>query len=52
MQFSRSYLVLTAGFFFAPQRVGDNSDDSFLGPVVSVRSLSESVRLFWAPAAP
>ncbi|KAH9065400.1 hypothetical protein EDB87DRAFT_1803373 [Lactarius vividus] len=49
-----SYLVLTAGFFFAPHRSGDESDDSttVLGPLVTVRTLTESVRLFWAPAAP
>ncbi|KAF8270796.1 hypothetical protein EI94DRAFT_1721930 [Lactarius quietus] len=47
-----SYLVLTAGFFFAPRPAGDNSDDNIFGPLVSVRSLTESVRLFWAPTAP
>ncbi|KAI0304407.1 hypothetical protein B0F90DRAFT_1249069 [Multifurca ochricompacta] len=47
-----SYLVLTAGFFFAPHRPGGDGEDSsattILGPVVTVRSLSESIRLFWA----
>ncbi|KAH9002599.1 hypothetical protein EDB86DRAFT_3120145 [Lactarius hatsudake] len=49
-----SYLVLTAGFFFAPHRSGDDSGDSstVLGPLVTVRTLTESVRLFWAAAAP
>ncbi|KAH9049900.1 hypothetical protein EDB84DRAFT_1390229 [Lactarius hengduanensis] len=48
-----SYLVLTAGFFFAPHRSGDDGEDStVLGPLVTVRTLTESVRLFWAPAAP
>ncbi|KAI9512430.1 hypothetical protein F5148DRAFT_902069 [Russula earlei] len=46
-----SYLVLTAGFFFAPNRKGSDGEDSVttvLGPMVTVRSLSESLRLFWA----
>ncbi|KAI0250800.1 hypothetical protein BJV78DRAFT_1127473 [Lactifluus subvellereus] len=46
-----SYLVLTAGFFFAPYRAGNEVEDNVttvLGPMVTVRSLTESVRLFWA----
>ncbi|KAN0139888.1 hypothetical protein V8E53_002550 [Lactarius tabidus] len=47
-----SYLVLTAGFYFAPQPAGEDSDDSIFGPMVTVRSLTESVRLFWSTPAP
>jgi Ca2+:H+ antiporter len=49
-----SYLVLTAGFFFAPPPAGDKSDDNItvIGSLVTIRSLTESVRLFWAPGAP
>jgi len=47
-----SYLVLTAGFFFAPYRPGsgdgEESINTTVGPMVTVRTLSEAVRLFWA----
>jgi hypothetical protein len=49
--FVRSYLVLTAGFYFAPYRPGSDTDESVknvLGPMVIVRTLSESWRLFWS----
>lgn len=47
----RSYLVLTAGFYFAPYRPGNDPEESannVLGPMVTVRTLSESWRLFWS----
>jgi len=50
-----SYLVLTAGFFFAPYRPGGDRDDSVttpVGPIVMVRTLSEAVSLFWATPSP
>ncbi|KAH9969614.1 hypothetical protein BC827DRAFT_1262846 [Russula dissimulans] len=45
-----SYLVLTAGFYFAPYRPGggDGEETVVLGPMVTVRTLSESLGLFWA----
>ncbi|KAF8500973.1 hypothetical protein F5888DRAFT_1677876 [Russula emetica] len=46
-----SYLVLTAGFFFAPYRPDSDPEGSVnnvLGPMVTVRTLSESWRLFWS----
>jgi hypothetical protein len=49
--FIRSYLVLTAGFFFAPYRPDSDPEGSVnnvLGPMVTVRTLSESWRLFWS----
>ena len=49
--FVRSYLVLTAGFYFAPYRAGSDPEESVnnvLGPMVTVRTLSESWRLFWS----
>jgi hypothetical protein len=49
--FVRSYLVLTAGFYFAPYRPGNDPEESannVLGPMVTVRTLSESWRLFWS----
>jgi Ca2+:H+ antiporter len=48
--FVRSYLVLTAGFFFAPYRPGSDPEESgnVFGPMVTVRTLSESWRLFWS----
>ena len=47
----RSYLVLTAGFFFAPYRPGSDGEEGItntFGPMVTVRTLSESWRLFWS----
>jgi len=46
-----SYLVLTAGFFFAPYRPDSDPEGSVnnvSGPMVTVRTLSESWRLFWS----
>ncbi|KAI0269850.1 hypothetical protein BC834DRAFT_863602 [Gloeopeniophorella convolvens] len=48
-----SYLVLTAGFFFAPHHTGAAPEEQLttvFGPTVTVRSLTESVRLFWTAA--
>jgi len=50
-----SYLVLTAGFFFAPYRPGGDREDSIstpVGPIVTVRTLSEAVSVFWATPSP
>jgi len=46
----RSYLVLTAGFFFAPYRPGggDGEESVVFGPMVTVRTITESLGLFWA----
>ncbi|KAI0300261.1 hypothetical protein BC826DRAFT_992345 [Russula brevipes] len=44
-----SYLVLTAGFFFAPHHPGADGEESVThGPMVTVRTLKESLRLYWA----
>jgi hypothetical protein len=43
--------VLTAGFFFAPHRPGTSDGEesviTTIGPMVTVRTLSEAVRMFW-----
>ncbi|KAI0061659.1 hypothetical protein BV25DRAFT_1857046 [Artomyces pyxidatus] len=45
-----SYLVLTAGFFFAPHRTGNAPEDSLVVfGNTTVRSLSESFQLFLSP---